>query len=324
MKIILVTGASGFIGRAVCRCLRGKFKVIAIVKENANHALEADELVRCDITDIKRLNQIFGQYSPDVVVHCAGIAHQSVLNPLDEEEYIRVNSLGTEILATAAVQNSPDIHFIFLSSVSVYGEDSKDVIFETDTCFPSSYYAKSKIAAEKCLRRLHDDGKLQRIDVLRLAPVYDRNWTINLDKRVLRLKNLLYLKFGSGSQRISVLSRSNIVAFIDFILTKQCQSKSFFRVMNISDCKPTTFLEIIDTFRQSVGKYNGIVIPMPLSFFRGLTRIAGFLFKTKKDWLESCYAKLSGDLVFDNSRMLSMGFVPEYSLKLIFLNNKIE
>jgi nucleoside-diphosphate-sugar epimerase len=118
---ILVTGASGFIGSALCNRLASDNKVIGVYHEKkpANPANVAWE--QTDLTDVSAVTAICEKYSPDVVVHCAGIAHQKI-GAVDSVTYMRVNSEATENLARAASQVNPDVRFIFLSSVSVYGE----------------------------------------------------------------------------------------------------------------------------------------------------------------------------------------------------------
>ena len=84
---ILITGANGFIGSALCRRLASGNKVIGVYHKkrpvsSANIVLEqADppatrcEALRAGLTDCDAVVTICEKYSPDVVLHCAGIAH---------------------------------------------------------------------------------------------------------------------------------------------------------------------------------------------------------------------------------------------------------
>jgi len=71
--------------------------------------------------------------------------------------------------------------------------------------------------AEKRLIALCEDRILRNLIILRLAPVYDREWGLNLDRRVFAPKKMAYLKFGSGNQEMSALGRPNLVDFIEFL-----------------------------------------------------------------------------------------------------------
>jgi len=257
------------------------------------------------------------KYYPDVVIHCAGIAHQKI-GAVDPAKYMRVNSEATENLAKVASKCNPDIRFIFLSSVSVYGEDKKLSVpaSEGNGCYPSSDYAASKLDAEQRLVVLFNEGIIRDLVILRLAPVYDREWSLNLDRRVFAPRKLTYLRFGSGSQRMSALARPNLIGFIIQIL----QSKDYpkHRVFNVCDTKPYEFNAIIRAFRESGIRPNGPVISVPLLAVWVATRLVGAFLPKKKKWIHSCYNKLATDLIFDNHKMMGTGFRPVHSLETIF------
>ena len=75
---ILITGANGFIGKALCSRLASGNKVIGVdITGPADGALNiAWEQV--DLTDGDSVAAICEKHSPDVVIHCAGIAHQKI------------------------------------------------------------------------------------------------------------------------------------------------------------------------------------------------------------------------------------------------------
>ena len=240
---ILITGANGFIGRALCHRLASGNKVIGVdITGPADGAFNI-AWEQADLTDGNSVTAICEKHSPDVVIHCAGIAHQKI-GMVDSATYMLVNSEVTENLAKASAKSNSGVCFIFFSSVSVYGEGEQwsgvsgrgsgkifsrngaktqkrknsNGVDEDGDCRPSSDYAVSKLDAERRLIALYDDGKLHNLVILRLAPVYDRYWSLNLDRRVFAPKKLAYLRFGSGSQRMSALARTNLVEFIVHIL----------------------------------------------------------------------------------------------------------
>jgi nucleoside-diphosphate-sugar epimerase len=266
---------------------------------------------------------------------------------------MRVNSEVTENLAKAAAKSNPGVCFIFFSSVSVYGEGEQifsrkgaktqkrknsNGVDEDGDCWPSSDYAVSKLDAERRLIALFDEGKLHNLIILRLAPVYDRGWSLNLDRRVFAPGKLAYLRFGSGSQRMSALARPNLVEFIEFLIhrltqinadenniknnrTRQnnlCNQRNL--RINFCDAEPYEFNRIIGVFKKSGIQPNRPVISVPLSVVWFATRIAGIFFSSKREWIHSCYDKLACDLVFDNGRMMGTGFRPINTLENIFLS----
>ncbi len=361
MKNIIVTGAGGFIGSALCSRLSSDNKVIGVDKVSTASP-ESFVLEQIDLIDFDSVDAICEKYSPDIVIHCAGIAHQKI-GAVDFAAYMRVNSEATENLAKAAAKSNPDVRFIFLSSVSVYGEgpqinpqitqitqNEKDVsrkgdpqitqitrikrtktnnnaVDEGGKCWPSSDYAVSKLDAERRLIALFDVGEIHNLTILRLAPVYDREWSFNLDRRVLAPGKLAYLRFGSGLQRMSALARPNLVDFIDFLIhrfhrlsqiTDKSTQQNNLQIFNVCDAESYEFNRIIEVFKNSGIHANRPAISVPLSLVWILTHMAGILFAKKRKWLHSCYDKLASSLVFDNTKMLKTGFKPKHSMETIF------
>ena len=321
MKTILVTGAGGFIGQAVCRNLLKDYKIIAFDRIPLAERGKNFISIKGNIADKDKLESICTDYFPDVVVHCAGIAHQSIFRPLDKEAYDNINFTATKNLARIVFRINPEAMFIFLSSISVYGESAKQFrINEKADCQPTSDYAVSKLNAEIALKNIYDSNMITKIDIFRLAPVYDRAWSLNLEKRVFGPQKFFYLKFGSGEQRMSILSRQNLVDFIRYRIEKQDGPN--FNIFNVCDEKACSFNEIIRIFQKSGVQPNKMVIKIPLFFIRFLTMGGARIFPRKASWINSFYYKLANSLVFDNKRMLGTGFCPTQSLSSVFGKEK--
>jgi len=335
---ILITGANGFAGRALCSRSASGDKVIGVYHKKRPVAPANIISEQADLTDYNAVAAICEKYSPDVVIHCAGIAHQKI-GAVDSATYMRVNSEATENLAKAAAESNPDVCFIFLSSVSVYGEgeqwsevsgrgsgktekgDRKQKTengrTEDGECRPSSDYAMSKLDAERRLIALSDKGMIHNLIILRLSPVYDREWSLNLDRRVFAPGKLAYLRFGSGSQKMSALARPNLVDLIEFLLERSPQTSGV-NILNIADAEAYEFNKIIRVFQKSGIRPNRPIISVPLFPVWIATRVAGIFLPSKRNWLHSCYDKLASDLVFDNGKMIGTGFRPIHSLETIF------
>ena len=113
-KIILVTGAGGSIGSEMCRQLCNfKPKLLLLVEqaENPLFYIERELKARfpniplksiiCDITDKERVEQIFEQYRPQVVIHAAAHKHVPLME-LNPGEAVKNNIIGSKIIADAA------------------------------------------------------------------------------------------------------------------------------------------------------------------------------------------------------------------------------
>ncbi|MBW1796051.1 MAG: NAD-dependent epimerase/dehydratase family protein [Deltaproteobacteria bacterium] len=315
---ILITGANGFIGKALCIRLASDNKVIGVYHRKKPDTPTNIVWEQADLTDYNSAGAIREKYSPAVVVHCAGLAHQKI-GAVDFSTYMRANSeAATENLARAASKGNPAVYFIFLSSVSVYGEDNLNMpVSEDSKCQPSSDYAFSKLDAERRLLALFDAGIIGDLSILRLAPVYDRDWSFNLDRRVLAPLNMAYIRFGSGLQRMSALARPNLVDFIHFLLHRSAATPGV-DILNVCDAEAYEFNKVVQVFKNSGSRPNRHIVSVPLPIVWLATRIAGSLSPDKRGWLYSCYDKLASSLVFDNEKLLKTGFRPVHSLETIF------
>ena len=320
MKTILITGASGFIGRALCKELSLRYKIIALDRRSCSSGQNTYISVEANIEDEKALTNVCNTYLPDVVIHCAGLAHQKLGGKKKANLYENINSVATEKLANAAISSNSDVYFVFLSSISVYGENqSNKRVREIDNCFPTSDYAESKLSAETRLKRLYAANRLKKLDVLRLAPVYDAEWSINLEKRVFAPKKMFYFRFGSGEQKMSALARRNLVELIAFRLKHEI-NKRFCNSINVCDEQPYSFNEIIETFQKTKYQPKRKVLNIPLYLVALPIHFIALLLKHKSIWIYSFYNKLANDLVFDNKRMLDTGFKHKVCLKSVFIN----
>jgi dTDP-glucose 4,6-dehydratase len=171
---IIVTGAAGFIGSAVCRYLRNKkiARVIGIDKmtyaasREALDTLKGDEdfrLIEADICDADAMNKIIGAEQPDGIMHLAAETHvdRSIDAPGD---FLQTNVIGTMVLleATRAYWSAlPDskkkqFRFLHVSTDEVYGSLGTDGQFTEDMAYaPNSPYAASKAGADHIARAWH-------------------------------------------------------------------------------------------------------------------------------------------------------------------------
>tara|TARA_Y100000591_G_C21826723_1_gene697109 strand:- start:796 stop:1758 length:963 start_codon:yes stop_codon:yes gene_type:complete len=161
MKSILVTGSSGFIGMHLCKSLLDdKYRVFGIdnmndyynplLKEARLRVLEKYQgfvFRKGDISDLKFLNLVFEEATPDIVVNLAAQAgvRYSIKYP---HEYMKSNILGFMNVLEACKKEKVK-GLVYASSSSVYGGNFKIPFSETDrTDSPYSIYAASKKANE--------------------------------------------------------------------------------------------------------------------------------------------------------------------------------
>ena len=173
MMRVLVTGATGFVGRHVCQALIGAGHEVSAAVRRPDHPDIPPGASYHVVPDIgpetewgKALSGI------DAVVHLAARVHvidETLPDPLFE--YCRVNADGTACLAKAAA-GAGVRRFVFVSTVKVMGERTAARPFvETDTPEPEDAYGLSKWAAEKALLEAAGNGPLEPV-ILRPPLIY--------------------------------------------------------------------------------------------------------------------------------------------------------
>lgn len=153
---VLVTGASGFVGRRVCTALvTAGHEVVAPVRSGIARApmppgvtVEAvdDPLSATALTPIVA--------GADAVIHLAARVHvmmETASNPL--AEFRRINVEGTRAVADAA-QAAGARQIVFVSSIKVNGEGRDEPYSEADDPRPTDPYGQSKLDAERVIRSL--------------------------------------------------------------------------------------------------------------------------------------------------------------------------
>ena len=203
---VLVTGASGFVGAAVCRELLARGHD---VRAAVRHVTTAEGLSDVQQVLIPDLAMDFDRRTlladTDVVVHLAAIAHRDA----PESEIRRVNVDATVRLAEAA--GGLARRFVFMSSVKVHGEDSGDGAYtETDPKRPEDAYGRSKLEAERFLADLSTRTGMELV-LIRPPLVYGPGVKANFLRLLRWIDSGLPLPFATVRNRRSLIYLGNLV-----------------------------------------------------------------------------------------------------------------
>jgi dTDP-glucose 4,6-dehydratase len=171
-KTIMITGGAGFIGSHVVRLFVNKYPSYLIVNADAlTYAGNLENLKdlqgapnyrfeKADITDEKRIKDLFEIYHFDAVIHLAAESHvdRSIMDPLS---FVKTNVLGTAILLNTCRQywkdNKEGKLFYHVSTDEVYGSLGSEGFFTEKTPYdPHSPYSASKAASDHFVMAYHD------------------------------------------------------------------------------------------------------------------------------------------------------------------------
>lgn len=202
MKKVLITGAGSYIGTSFEHYL-------------TEHYPGMYDVCTVDMRSDGWRNMAFRGY--DVVFHVAGIAH---IKETDEnaELYYKVNrDLTVECAKKALSEQVP--HFVFLSSMSVYGMNSGRIIKETEPS-PTTNYGKSKLEAENDLNILANQfPNTFTVAILRPPMIYGKGCKGNYN--ALKKIALSVPLFPDIINRRSMLYIDNLCEFVRRIIDKK-------------------------------------------------------------------------------------------------------
>lgn len=301
MKKILITGASGFIGRSLCKTLStsGRFFRGAVRSiESISTDTRSNYVSIGDIST--KINWKNALANIDCIIHCAGRAH--VMNETKKNEleiYRSINVQGTKLLAQEAAKAGVK-RLIFLSSIKVMGEstdnnqtnmDSKkknNFFFKyNDVPNPVDSYSKSKLETEKILWEISSITGLE-IVVIRIPLVYGYGVKGNL-MRLFKLINLgIPLPFSRINNKRSLIGIDNLV---DLLIRCCDHPNAKGKTFLVSDGKDLSTPDLINYLALFMGK-KVCLFPFPLF----LLKFLGFFFGKKKE-----INRLVGSLRIDNS-----------------------
>lgn len=306
MNTVLITGASGFIGQALCKGMASKgWQVRGTVRsiEQAASLPAGVEVVQIESIGPDTDWSDDALAGVDTVVHLAARVH--VMREASGDsltEYRKVNTEGTARLARMAADAGVK-RFVFLSTVKVNGEMTGDVPFsESDIPKPEGYYAISKWEAELILHRIVQETRLEVV-ILRLPLVYGPGVKANF----LRLMNLVArripLPLAHVNNRRSLIYLGNLA---DAIVTCIIHPKAAGQTYMMSDGQDISTPDLIRMIAGSMGK-KAKLFPCPLSLLKMIGKITG-----KSSEVE----RLIGSLRIDSAKIRrELSWTPPYTIE---------
>lgn len=260
---VLVTGSSGYIGGSFIRQYQAQyqFQTFSLLQNSL------DTLVLHDI---------------DAVLHCAALVHNK--NEHNYDRYYEINVAYPVTLAKKAKREGVK-HFIFISTIAVYGEEIT-YINEYTAVNPVSPYGQSKHKAEEALKAL--ECTQFKVSIIRIPMVYGDDAPGNIALLNTIIQKVPILPFAGIDNRRSFLSIENLINFIDKVIVHRLAG-----VFLVSDDQAISTTQFI---KQLAQKLNKKVLLVRVPFF---TRLLKYL-------KPGIYDKLYNDLVIEGENNLQL------------------
>lgn len=194
MKKLLLTGANGFLGSYF-------YKQYSIKYDIKTFSFVQNQLESLSLNDI------------DTVIHLGALVHQT--QNINDEMYETINVTQTLELAQKAKDDGVQ-HFIFMSTVKVYGEESNVPYNEISPCVPLDAYGKSKLKAEQKLQSL--ENETFRVSIIRTPIIYGYGVKANMQNLIKLVDKMSFLPLGGIDNKRSFVYIGNLCALIEAII----------------------------------------------------------------------------------------------------------
>ncbi len=255
---VLVTGASGFVGRHLIPALLREHEVVAATRRADSAPRGSVEVVVGDIDGSTEWADVVEGI--DAVVHLAARVHVLKDDASDSlAAYRTVNTDGTLELARAAAAAGV-ARFVFMSTIKVNGEATLGHAFNREsTPAPNDPYGVSKLEAEEGLAVI---GAAASIDVISLRPpvIYGAGVGGNIGRVARAVKRGVPLPLGAISNRRTMLAIDNVVTAIEAALTVEPVPR---HPVVLGDLEPVSTPQLVRYLAEGMGR-RARLVPVPV------------------------------------------------------------
>ena len=304
MPNVLVTGANGFIGKALCRRMLAEgWNVRGAVRSLSQKAALPSVM---DIVEIGSIGPSTEWETAlegiDTVVHLAARVHvmdESTADPVTA--YREINVAGTTHIAQ--ISKFKEVRrFVYVSSIKVNGEGRADPYTESDQPAPVDPYGISKFEAEQELQSIAGKTGLEVV-IVRPPLVYGPEVKANFLQLIKLINRGIPFPFAGVKNQRSMIFLGNLVDALFICITHPRAAGNTFLV---SDGKNVSTPELIQKISLSLGK-PARVFALPTGFLRFLGKLTG---------KSEAVSRLLDSLIVDSAKIRTeLDWKPPFSME---------
>ncbi|MFH1477908.1 MAG: NAD-dependent epimerase/dehydratase family protein [Verrucomicrobiota bacterium] len=250
----------------------------------------------------------------DAVVHLAALLH--IVNPPPElrEKYERINVGGTANVVEAAIKAGVK-RVVLASTIAVYGPSDGQILNEDSIPHPDTFYAQTKLAAEKIVLSARNADGRPIGTVLRFGAVYGARIKGNYQRLLRSLARGRFIPIGIGQNRRTLVYDKDVARAVALAVRHPAAAGKIF---NVTDGQFHTLSEIITIICAALGrKPPGFFIPVgPARIAAGMVEDGLRLIGRRAPISRATLDKYTEDIAVEGQRIQDeLGFVPHYDLQ---------
>ncbi len=245
---ILITGASGFLGRRLLRTLSSQDVKLTVAHRHELNEIDVPQYIVGELSGLTDWSEAVARQ--DVVIHAAARAHLIGADAKNcAADYQRVNVSGTLKLALQAAQAGVS-RFIFISSIGVNGNVSKRPFSADEHPHPAEPYARSKWQAEQGLWQIQKQTGMEVV-IIRPPLVYGPAAPGNFGSLIRWIEQGVPLPLGAINNKRSLVGIDNLVDLIIRCIDHPAAANQVFLAGDGADLSTT---ELLSGVGKAMGK----------------------------------------------------------------------
>lgn len=210
--MILVTGASGHLGKSLASALLADGNSVRILVDKNNPQIDGAEIMKGHLLNIESLKAAVS--GVDTIYHLAAIVDYSSVN---KQLMYDVNVTGTKNILSVSKAS----RFIYMSSTSVYGNKMlENPATPATKCNPSTYYGKTKMLAEKLV---FDAGGI----VVRAPVIFGNGFNGPFIDLMQRLESKSMPIIGNGQNRLQWVHIDDLIDALELAMKKGERGRAY-------------------------------------------------------------------------------------------------
>ena len=297
---ILLTGSNGFLGSIIKDELTIGNNIVTLSRVNSDYKISLEKKV-------PKFKDFF-----DLIIHVAGKAHSIPKTSAEKKQFYDVNVKGTFNLLRGLEKSELPKQFIFISSVSVYGQETGNDIDENHPLQAVDPYGQSKIEAEKIIINWCKENNVV-CTILRLPLLVGKDAPGNLGAMIKAITKGYYFNIGGGKAKKSMVLAKDIAS----IITKVAPIGGIY---NLTDRHHPNFYELSLAISINRNKKKPLNLPIKIALIIG--KFGDFL-GGKAPINSLKIKKMTSNLTFDDTKARIMLDWNPQSVVDYLNNNKI-